>query len=84
VYIPVDVEKRLRSVTPERVAAEGIRLCVETIDAVSAVPGVAGIHLMALGFERGMAELIHSSAAGRLRSVPHAAPHSREDGRNAR
>jgi len=67
IHIPAGVEKRLRAVTPERVAAEGIQLCVETIDALAATPGVAGIHIMAFGFERGIPGLIERSAAGRLR-----------------
>ncbi|WP_213451320.1 methylenetetrahydrofolate reductase [Rhizomonospora bruguierae] len=70
VHIPDEIAKRLRGVTPERVAEEGVRQCIETIDALAGLPGVAGIHLMAFGFERGIPELIQRSAAGALRSTP--------------
>jgi methylenetetrahydrofolate reductase (NADPH) len=44
------------------VAAEGLRVCVETIQQIREIPGVAGVHLMAFGFERGVPDIL--AAAG--------------------
>jgi methylenetetrahydrofolate reductase (NADPH) len=74
VDIPDEVAKRLRGVRSDKVAEEGIRLCVETIDAVAALPGVAGIHIMAFGFERGIAELIGRSSVVERRRPPIPSP----------
>jgi methylenetetrahydrofolate reductase (NADPH) len=40
---------------PERAEAEGIRICVEIIEEVRAIPGVAGIHLMPIRWEEAVA-----------------------------
>ncbi|WP_256438501.1 hypothetical protein [Pseudonocardia sp. H11422] len=41
-HVPDDVVRRLRGVPADRVAAEGIALCVEMIRRLREVPGVAG------------------------------------------
>ncbi|GEL20028.1 methylenetetrahydrofolate reductase [Pseudonocardia asaccharolytica] len=71
VYVPDEVVRRLRGVPRDRVAAEGVRLCVETIEALRAIPGVAGVHVMAFGYERGVPEILERAGfrrdrAGRL------------------
>ena len=58
VHVPDEVVRRLRGVPAERVAQEGIDLCVETIERLHGLPGVAGVHIMAVGFERGVPELV--------------------------
>jgi methylenetetrahydrofolate reductase (NADPH) len=58
VHLPAAVGRRLRGVPPDRVAAEGVTLCVETIEALRAIPGVAGVHVMAFGYERGIPEIL--------------------------
>ena len=62
--MPDDVERRLRGVPGDRVAEEGVRMCVETVRGVLEIPGVAGIHLMALGHERGQPELLERAGLG--------------------
>jgi 5,10-methylenetetrahydrofolate reductase len=42
---------------PDRAESEGIRICVEIIDEVRTIPGVAGIHLMPIRWEEAVAEI---------------------------
>lgn len=68
VVIPPGLERRLRGVPADRVAAEGMAACAETVAALREVRGVAGVHIMAVGFERGVPEIL---AAAGLVPVPH-------------
>jgi methylenetetrahydrofolate reductase (NADPH) len=58
VHVPEDVGRRLRGVPADRVAAEGMTLCVETIQQLREIQGVAGVHVMAFGHERGIPEIL--------------------------
>jgi methylenetetrahydrofolate reductase (NADPH) len=58
VNVPGEVEHRLRSVPQDRVFEEGMRLCAETIQQLTEIPGVAGVHVMAFGFEHGVPEIL--------------------------
>ncbi|MFE2998751.1 methylenetetrahydrofolate reductase [Nocardia sp. NPDC059246] len=58
VNVPDEVANRLRGVPEKRVADEGIQLCAETIQRLTEIPGVAGVHVMAVGFERGVPEIL--------------------------
>jgi methylenetetrahydrofolate reductase (NADPH) len=71
--IPEPIERRLRGVPADRVAEEGVRICVETIKQLTEVPGVAGIHLMAFGFERGIPEMLEQAGIGPREGVTAAA-----------
>jgi len=51
----VMVERLERAAEP---AAEGVRICVELIDALAAIPGVAGVHIMAPANEAAVPEVI--------------------------
>jgi methylenetetrahydrofolate reductase (NADPH) len=55
------IERLTRATDP---AAEGLRLAVETIQAVRAEPGVAGIHLMSINWSRAIPQVVE--AAGLL------------------
>lgn len=68
VNVPDEVEHRLRGVPEDRVGEEGIRLCAETIQRLAEVPGVAGVHVMAFGFERGVPEILERAGLGRRES----------------
>ncbi|GAA1243626.1 methylenetetrahydrofolate reductase [Pseudonocardia aurantiaca] len=61
VVVPPALERRLRGVPPERVAAEGMAACAETVAALREVPGVAGVHVMAIGYERGVPEILDAA-----------------------
>jgi methylenetetrahydrofolate reductase (NADPH) len=58
VNVPSEVERRLRGVPADRVGEEGMRLCAETIQQLTETPGVAGVHVMAFGFEHGVPEIL--------------------------
>jgi methylenetetrahydrofolate reductase (NADPH) len=51
VHVPADVAHRMGAVPTDRTAAEGISLCAETIGQLRRIPGVAGVHVMAVGNE---------------------------------
>ncbi|GAY11929.1 methylenetetrahydrofolate reductase [Pseudonocardia sp. N23] len=65
IHVPDEVERRLRGVPGDRVADEGVTMCVETIQRVAAIPGVAGVHVMAFGYERGVPEILERAGVGR-------------------
>lgn len=51
VVIPDEVADRLTAAGPDGIRAEGERLCSELIAELAEVPGVAGVHVMAIGAE---------------------------------
>ena len=48
VAVPDEVVTRLERAGPDA-EAEGVRIAVETVGRIRAIPGVAGIHVMGLG-----------------------------------
>jgi len=58
VQIPAALARRLRGSPTGQVAAEGLRICADTIQQLLQLPGVRGIHLMAPGFEHGVPEIL--------------------------
>ena len=52
VQVPDDVYRRLRGVLADRTAAEGARLAAEIIQQLTAIDGVAGVHLLVAGNEQ--------------------------------
>lgn len=58
VNVPINVEQRLRSVPSDQIAGEGMRLCAEMIEQLIEIPGVAGVHVKAFGFEHDVPELL--------------------------
>jgi methylenetetrahydrofolate reductase (NADH) len=63
-FVPEAVGRRLRGVPPDRVAEEGLRICVETIHELLAIPGVGGVHVMAVGNEAVVPEIAHRAGIG--------------------
>lgn len=55
------IERLERSAEPIR---EGRRICIELVEELSELPGVAGVHVMAPGNDAGLAEVV--SEAGRI------------------
>jgi methylenetetrahydrofolate reductase (NADPH) len=51
VQVPCEVKRRLRGVAADKTADEGVVICAETIAALRQIPGVAGVHVMAVGGE---------------------------------
>lgn len=65
IHVPEEFSRRLHGVPTERVAAEGVQICVETIQQLREIPGVAGVHVMAFGFERGVPEILERAGVRR-------------------
>jgi methylenetetrahydrofolate reductase (NADPH) len=51
VTIPEHIVERLAALSPEELRAEGEKLCSQIIGELTDVPGVAGVHVMAIGAE---------------------------------
>ena len=49
--VPDEVVLRMAGVPKEKQADEGIQICLESIDRLKKVPGVAGFHIMAIEWE---------------------------------
>ncbi|MBO0867021.1 MAG: methylenetetrahydrofolate reductase [Micromonosporaceae bacterium] len=64
IHVPDAIVARLRGVPGDRVAAEGARLCVETLQWLSTVDGVAGAHVMAFGAEQVVPEILEAARLG--------------------
>lgn len=61
IIIPEEMIKRMEGATKETAAAEGIKICVETIQELREIPGLAGIHIMAIEWEEKVAEIVKSA-----------------------
>jgi len=64
ITIPEPVLKRMEGTPKEKMAQEGIKICLEIIQQLREVKGVHGIHIMAIEWEEKVAEII--TAAGLL------------------
>jgi len=56
--IPDAVVERMASTPKEKQAEEGITICVETIERLKRVEGVAGFHIMAIEWEQKVPEIV--------------------------
>ncbi|MGH2583664.1 MAG: methylenetetrahydrofolate reductase [Dehalococcoidia bacterium] len=65
IHVPDAVVRRLSGVPEDRVAVEGLALCAEIIRQVREIPGVAGVHIMAFGWEEAVPEIIEQAGLGR-------------------
>jgi methylenetetrahydrofolate reductase (NADPH) len=61
VYVPDEVVERLRKTPGPLKRAEGKRICVEIIQQVREIEGVAGVHLMAYRQEELVAEIVEEA-----------------------
>jgi methylenetetrahydrofolate reductase (NADPH) len=77
VVIPDALIERMRQTPRERWQDEGMNICVEIIQQVREIPGVAGVHVMAYRQEHMVAEIIHR--AGLYPRVPASSLASRLD-----
>ena len=62
--VPDAMIERMKAVPKEKQAEEGIKICVETIQRLKEVPGVRGVHIMAIEWEEKVSEI--AKAAGLL------------------
>jgi methylenetetrahydrofolate reductase (NADPH) len=56
--VPDDIVKRLADTPKEKQAEEGINICVEAIERLKEVKGVAGFHIMAIEWEEKVPEIV--------------------------
>ncbi len=56
--VPDSVITRLQRVSKEQVSKEGVKICVDIINRVREIEGVAGIHLMAIEWEEVVPEIV--------------------------
>ncbi len=63
--VPDEIIRRLEGVPADLQAEEGIRIACEQIEVLKETPGIAGIHLMAIGWEHKVPEI-----AERARMLP--------------
>jgi methylenetetrahydrofolate reductase (NADPH) len=61
VFIPEHVSARLTAAGPEHIRAEGEKLCSELIADLAEVPGLAGVHVMAIGAEHTIPGLLQQA-----------------------
>ena len=56
--VPDEVVSRIAGVPKEKQAEEGINICVESIERLKALPGIAGFHIMAIEWEEKVPEIV--------------------------
>ncbi|MEH0018040.1 MAG: methylenetetrahydrofolate reductase [Desulfobacter sp.] len=59
--VPDSIIKRLSGVDKSKQAQEGINICVEHIQELKEVPGVAGFHVMAIEWEEKVPEIVEEA-----------------------
>lgn len=59
--VPDELIDRLRGIPKEKASEEGIKICVQTIDRLKGIKGVHGVHIMAIGWEEIIPEIVKSS-----------------------
>jgi methylenetetrahydrofolate reductase (NADH) len=63
-HVPDALVERLEKTPPARQSEEGVQIAVELVKAVREIPGVAGVHLIGIKWEEGVARV--ADAAGLL------------------
>jgi methylenetetrahydrofolate reductase (NADPH) len=56
--VPDEIVKRLADTPKEKQAEEGLKICVESIERLKEVKGVAGFHIMAIEWEEKVPEIV--------------------------
>jgi methylenetetrahydrofolate reductase (NADPH) len=56
--VPEDIIARLKSVPKEQVRKEGIKQCADIIHEMREIPGVRGVHVMAIEWEEAVPEIL--------------------------
>ena len=59
--VPDEIIQRLADVGKKNQAEEGIKICVEHIQELKEVPGIAGFHIMAIEWEEKVPEIVEKS-----------------------
>jgi methylenetetrahydrofolate reductase (NADPH) len=67
--VPEELITRMAGVPKDKQADEGIKIAVETIQQCREIPGVAGIHLMAIEWEHKVPEILETAGLGKRPAV---------------
>ena len=59
--VPESLIKRMEGVSRDKAVAEGLKICQETIEQLRGIRGVSGIHIMAIGWEEKVAEIVETA-----------------------
>jgi methylenetetrahydrofolate reductase (NADPH) len=59
--VPDHIVERMAKTPKEKQAQEGIDICVESIQRLLSIEGVAGIHIMAIEWESAVPEIVQRS-----------------------
>jgi methylenetetrahydrofolate reductase (NADPH) len=59
--VPDEIIKRMEGVPKEKQREEGIQICVETIQQLKEMPGVKGVHIMAIEWEEVVGEIVEKA-----------------------
>ena len=59
-----DIPKEDKAARQEAWRAEGIRICVEQIEQVREIEGVAGVHIMAIEWEAAVKPIVEAAGLG--------------------
>ncbi len=59
--VPDHVVERMAKTPKDKQAQEGINICIESIQRILSIEGVAGIHIMAIEWESAVAEIVKRS-----------------------
>lgn len=72
--IPDDIAVRLQRVPEDKTADEGVSICADIIAQLAQIPGVAGVHIMAMANEHRIPAILHRSGIPSGRQPPPARP----------
>jgi methylenetetrahydrofolate reductase (NADPH) len=56
--VPAEIVERMAQTPRAAQAEEGIRICCEIIEQVREIPGVAGVHIMAVHWAEAVPEIV--------------------------
>lgn len=59
--VPESIVKRMEAAPKETAAEEGIKICLETIRELRNIPGVHGVHIMAIEWEEKVTEIVKAA-----------------------
>jgi methylenetetrahydrofolate reductase (NADPH) len=59
--VPDEIIKRMEGIPKEKQREEGIQICVETIQQLKEMPGVKGVHIMAIEWEEVVGEIVEKA-----------------------
>ena len=59
--VPDELLQRMKDTPKEQQAEEGIKIAVETIQQLREMPGIAGVHVMAIEWEKKVAEIVEKA-----------------------